>query len=397
MGVARRTAEQELDIGRRQVGAGFDKTVQTARQHGCGARPEQMGADDRERHPVEPHGLAERPRLRPGCRRLNGQVILKVPADIGGLDHRLDPHAAQMVAGADPRQHQQLRGIEDTAGQNDFLGRANDFRLAEPRIGHAGRPVALHHDAGDMGAVLQGHVAAPQRRAQERRGGTVAAPLMDGRLAAAQPFLFLAVVILGEAEPHGIPRFDPRVPERIVGFRALRMQRSLAAAPVILAFFPAFHAPEIGQHIGIGPARRPIRGPAVVVPPMAPHIGHHVDRRRAADDLAPHRFDLAAVEVCLGLGIVSPVMRTLFMHLAEPERNMNQRVRIGTAGLQDQYAVSRVRAEAVGQQTPGAARAHNHVIVFFCPGHAVSFSLRLCGVSAPLPEGRILRGRGAIE
>ena len=98
-------------------------------------------------------------------------------------------------------------------------------------------------------------------------------------LAAAEPFLFLAVVILGEAEPHGVSGLDPGLPERIVGLGALRVQRAFTAAPVIRAPFPAFHPPEIGQHIRIGPAGGAVRCPAIVIAAMPPHISHHIDRR----------------------------------------------------------------------------------------------------------------------
>ena len=79
-------------------------------------------------------------------------------------------------------------------------------------------------------------------------------------------------------------------------------------------------------------------------------------------------------------------MGALFVHFAQAEGNMDQRVGIRAAGFQHQYPVAGVCAQTIGKHAPRAARAHNHIIVFFRPGHSVRCSFiggLVCGISLP--------------
>ena len=123
------------------------------------------------------------------------------------------------------------------------------------------------------------------------------------------------------------------------------------------------HALEIGQHVGIGPAARALLRPAVVVAAIAAGIGHHVDRRRAAQHLAAHRLDLAAVHVRLGLGAIAPVEHVVFVHLAHAERDMDERIEVAPARFDQQHARRAVLAQPVGQHAAGRAGADDDVVV----------------------------------
>ena len=71
------------------------------------------------------------------------EVILQVLADAGQGMHAPRCRAAQLVGGADARQHQQLRRIDGAGGEHDFaLARATSM-LAEPQVVHANGALAL--------------------------------------------------------------------------------------------------------------------------------------------------------------------------------------------------------------------------------------------------------------
>ena len=106
-------------------------------------------------------------------------------------------------------------------------------------------------------------------------------------------------------------------------------ERAGAAAPGVLALRERLHALEVGQHVRVGPALGALALPAVVVAAVAAHVGHHVDRGRAAEHLAAHRLDLAAAHVRLGLVVVAPVEHLVVVQLAEPQRDLDVGVIVG--------------------------------------------------------------------
>jgi len=189
-------------------------------------------------------------------------------------------------------------------------------------------------------------------------------------LAAAKAFLLLAVVIVGHGKASRQGGLHPGVVERIGGFCVLGADRPRCAAPRILAAFPSLAALEVGQHVGIGPAARTLLRPAIVVAAMAARISHHVDRGRTAQDFAAHRFDLAAVEARLGLGFVAPVEHVVFVHLAHAERDVDERIEVAPAGLEQQHARGVILAQPIGQHAAGRTAANDHVVVASAHAHS---------------------------
>ena len=70
---------------------------------------------------------------------------------------------------------------------------------------------------------------------------------------------------------------------------------------------------KVGQHILITPSACAVALPIVEVTSVAAHEDHAVDRRGAADNLAPRLMDRPAAETRLGLGIEAPV-KALHVH-----------------------------------------------------------------------------------
>src|SRR5262249_31295474 len=153
----------------------------------------------------------------------------------------------------------------------------------------------------------------------------------DRVLTATEALLLLGVVVLRAREP-GLPAgLDPVVEDRIFRLRRLRAERTVRAAPLALSALPGLAAAEVRQHVALAPAARAVAGPAVVVARMAARVGHHVDRRAAAEHFAAHRFDAAIVEVGLGFRVIAPVVHAMLVHLAHAERNRDQRVAVAAA------------------------------------------------------------------
>ena len=206
-------------------------------------------------------------------------------------------------------------------------------------------------------------IAALPRRPEIGGRGRGAVAVADGVLAAPEAFLPLAVVVVGDGKARRRRGFEPGVVERIAGLGELGADRPRSAAPAVLAALPGLAALEVGQHVGIGPAARALLRPAIVVAAIAAGIGHDVDRGRTAQNLAAHGLDPAAVHVRLGLGGIAPVEHVVFVHLAHAERDVDERVEIAPARLDQQNARGAVLAQPVGQHAAGGAGADDDVVV----------------------------------
>ena len=72
--------------------------------------------------------------------------------------------------------------------------------------------------------------------------------------------------------------------------------------------------------------------------------------------------DLAPVELRLGLRLETPVERRVANHVHVSDWNPGPDRAVVVAGLEQQDAVRRVRAQAVGQNAAGRAGANNDVV-----------------------------------
>ncbi len=102
--------------------------------------------------------------------------------------------------------------------------------------------------------------------------------------------------------------------------------------------------------------------PAREIARMSARIGHDVDGRGAAEDLAALELDTPAVEMGLGLGSVAPVVQAIFMHLSHSERNVDQWIDVAAAGFEQKNACGLILAQSVGENATGRARADYDVI-----------------------------------
>ena len=120
---------------------------------------------------------------------------------------------------------------------------------------------------------------------------------------------------------------------------------------------------EKWQHIFPGPAGI-VLGPAVVVPGLAAHVDHAVDRRTTAQHLSPRIAQRTALQAFLGFGLEAPVGARVADAEQIADGNMDPGIVIATAGFKQQHAMGRVGRQSIGQQAACGAGAYHHVIVF---------------------------------
>ena len=279
-----------------------------------------------------------------------------------------DPRRLQPLGVSDAGKVQDLRRLDGPGAQQDLAvgqGRLHLAPLAEHVVDADGAPL-LDANAGGAGPGLDGQVRAlAHHRREIGLGRAPPATVADGHLIAAEALLLGPVEVVGQA----MARLGTGLDDAAVEGMTLRplppadMQRALASmergVPVLIAFGLA----EIGQHVRIGPARQPHLPPLVIVPGMAADIDHAVDRRGAAQPLAPGPPQPAVVHVRLRLGPEAPVEVVLVLdQLPHAQRHAHQDGGVGTPGLQQQDLGVRVFGESGREHAAGASAADDHIV-----------------------------------
>ena len=277
--------EVELHVGQLDIGQGPCKPARFGERRGQPARTRLAPFEQRlepaplppQRHVVEQAaaGLIPRDIV---------DMVLEVAADGGPIDDDGHAHRAEMFGRTDPRQHQQLRGVERPRREHDRAAGPDRARLA-PTLAdyHAHRAPLLDQDALDQSAGLD-----------------VQPTLGDGGLdigACRRPAF--AALLRGLVKPHTLEMRAVEVGiarqlERGGGFDEFQaplmrpalvadVERPAAAVPRVRAALVMLGAFEPRQHVLVRPAGRAQSRPIVVIPRCAADIYHRVDRRRSAE------------------------------------------------------------------------------------------------------------------
>ena len=355
--------EHEFDVRLGHVLLHLDEGVQAARHDRSGASSQKIGAQHAERHAVKAHLAMETSGRGAVPGDPDAEMILKILADAGGIDDRRHAHRLQMIGGTNARQHQDLRRVERPARYDDLAAGVNarDERILD--VFDAGRALVLDDDLEHVGPGFYRQVLAAADGAQIGARGGRAPAVADGVLAAAKTLLRIRIVILARRKARLLARLDPRVEYGIVRLAVFGADGAIAAAKLVGAALECFAAAEIGQHVAIGPALGAVPVPAVEIGGVAARVGHDIDGGTAAEHLAAHRLDAAAIQRRFGLRFVAPVMHLVLMHLAHAEGNGNERVDVAPARFQQQHAHMRVFRQARGDDAAGRAAANNNVII----------------------------------
>src|SRR5262249_15865997 len=154
-------------------------------------------------------------------------------------------------------------------------------------IAHAAGALLFDDDAGRDGMGAHVQVGARQHRRQISLGGAAALTVLVRDLIAEGTELIGAVVVRRFVNTLAGTGGDAQPVAGTVVARCGDIERAAAAVVVVLAIdFAVFRAAEVGQHLAEGPAVIAQRRPVVVVPAVAAHIDHAVDRTAAAQCLA---------------------------------------------------------------------------------------------------------------
>src|SRR6266511_1770149 len=226
-----------------------------------------------------------------------------------------------------------------------------DARRSRPLADHPGRErVRLDREVGPA-----------HGRSQKGHGGAAAPAVPDGPLTATKTLLLLAVVVFGERPVGLLRRIEPGIEQGISIAGIDDAQRPAAATPGVLALLPAFAMLGVGKDVGIRPPTAAVLHPPVVVAAVTAHVGHHVDRGAPAEHLPAHRLDPAIVQPGLGFRVVTPVEHPVLPELAEPDRDVDQGIRVAPAGLQEQDADRWIGGEPIREHATRRSRADDHV------------------------------------
>ena len=269
----------------------------------------------------------------------------------------------EFVRFADAGQHQKLRRVDDAAAQDDFaLGMRGDA-FAALDIFDAGRAAAVEDDFRRQRIGLDRELRPLQRRPQIGVGRAAAAAVLHRHLPGAEAFLLRAVIVGRRLVAGGAAGGGESVDQRVGEACRLRRQRAVAAAIKARAAVPRFLAAEIGQHMSVGPSLEPGSSPAVVIAGVTAHIGHGVDRRRAADDLAARAFEPAPAGRRFGLGEIHPVVLAVEQEVRPAERNLDPGIAIPAAGFEQQNARAFILGQPGGQGAAGGTGADDDDVV----------------------------------
>ena len=251
-------------------------------------------------------------------------MVLQVAADAGDVEQRPDAERAEVIGRADARQHQQLRRVHRAAAQDDLALGARDLVPAVDEVAHAHGVVLVEDDALDqrVGDDVDVVLVALDRGPQVGAGGAPALLVLLRDLVVADALLGGAVEVR-----------DPLVAGLLgglhEGFADLGriglvgdVQRAAGAVEVVAAALVVLGLLEVRQHVVVAPALVAELAPVVVVPGVAAHIEHGVDRRRAAQRLAARPVHAPVVAMFLRHGLVAPVVRRLLAEAGEARRHL---------------------------------------------------------------------------
>jgi hypothetical protein len=182
--------------------------------------------------------------------------VVRVAPDLGPVRRDRDAMGGQRSAVADAREHQQLRALDRTGGQDDLAPRAMDLLAAGAAHGHADRAAILdqHAQPDAVGEDLQ--IGAPPRGMQIGDRRAPAPSAMDVELVDRDAFIIGAVHVAVAREAQRGAGVDEGAASRRGLLHLADMDRPVGAAELAGLAGEGLELAEIGQAVAIGPAAR---------------------------------------------------------------------------------------------------------------------------------------------
>ena len=281
--------------------------------------------------------------------------------DVGAFDPHVHAGPAQDVGTADAGALEQQRGLHRARAEDHLLAGAVVHRPPARHGTHAGHTAAVEQQVADPGPGGHGEVAAPADRADERAVGARTYAVPDGRRGEPDALAVVRVDIGDMLPAHVLGGGENSLDELVVLFDHRHPERPPGAAHVRGAEIMVFHRPVGRQRALPGPPGVAACGQAVPVGRRATHPHHPVDDGRTAQALAARPI--------LDLAIGTDRPRRVVVGVAlppegeiEPLRDVEHRVLVTAAVLQQQHLVLRVLRQPVGQHTAGRSGTHDDVV-----------------------------------
>src|SRR5262245_57297071 len=297
--VARRR-KHDLEVGAADVWIGLPEAIAERRAHaehtGSAGEPAQHLADQRGAAGDLVDGLRI---LRPR-HEAHRAMVAEVFADRRQIVNDLDAETLEQAATADAGELQEARRIDGAAADDHLLARLHlvDQPAALVDIANRHRLLALEHDLA--GARMGAKIDPPGlllRRQQIHPPRAAAQALVDAALQIADAGLRCAVVVgvAGDAEADGAS--DECLADLVLPIEV--GHRDVAVAPpikVVSCADPPLEPLEIGEEVGVAPARIAALRPAVEIVGLTAVDDHAVDRARSAAGAADRHDDRASVD-----------------------------------------------------------------------------------------------------
>src|SRR6185437_2299884 len=131
---------------------------------------------------------------------------------------------------------------------------------------------------------------------------------------------------------------------------------------LVLLAFPAFGGTKQRQTVVPAPAAVTELCPMIVVLRLAADVDQAIDRGGAANHATARIDDRSAVRAGIGFGTVFPGQLVVVEHLVEARRDVDQRIVVLAAGLDQDDGGVRILGETGGQDTAGRSGPYDHVV-----------------------------------
>ena len=258
-----------------------------------------------------------------------------------------------------------MRRADRAAGQDHLDQRVGALDSPAALELDPDRAVAVEHDPAHQRVGDDLDVGPPHRRAEigaRRALPAAAAPglLHPADIGAGAGRQVVDVLVVFEADLGA--GLDQLLAQRRFVRGARGQERPAGAVELVLAALPVLGPLEIGQYVVPRPAAVAELAPMIEILGLAAHVDHAVDRAGAAQHLAAGIKDRAVVDAGIGLGDVAPGQGLVVEQFDVAGRDVDQRVAVGPARLDQHDPGRRVLRQPVGQDAAGGAGADDNVI-----------------------------------
>ncbi|EJT86064.1 hypothetical protein PPS11_01894 [Pseudomonas putida S11] len=302
-----------------------------------------------------------------GCAVLNRgrDVVFETLAYGRQIRNTWNTELGQMFSITDTGEHQQVRRVDGTSGQDDLATHVHHFRIAVANEVNLSRALTDELDSGNLCAVADMQVFAITVRVNVglRRAPTDA--FMDVPLSDVNTLLAVTVMVFYMWVPCLDARLKECLVKWVVGCTGLNVHRAVVATVVICALVKGFCLAEVRQAILVAPTFQAHGFPVVVIPWVTAYPVHTIDRRRPAEHSSACFINGTPVELCFRLGMHVPVEFVIHQREAQGCWHLDVNALIGRPRLKHQHRAVCFLGKPARQHATGRAGSDHDIVVGF--------------------------------